>query len=275
MTILDTNRNTVGHLTRLKRLGVKTIIRYIAAGLTRNEKVVKPGEASAIGAAGMKLGLVYEIGGKPNGTYVGRRDGDFALQYAKTVGAPRDAVIWYAVDYDATASQMPGIMAAFAAFKDSLGGYYRVGAYASGFVCDRLYGAGLISHRWLTMSMGFNGTRAAYAAGRWELLQRLEKMQAGLDTDPDVARVDKNGNDVDIGDFTPDLPDPSEVVGSVAWQQRVLNELDQAGLDVDGVMGPMTIRAIENFQRKHDLDVDGVVGRHTIAVIENLLAGMA
>ena len=272
MTILDTNRNTFGHLANLKRLGVKTIIRYIAAGLTGNEKVVKPGEASAIGAAGLKLGLVYEIGGKPNGTYVGRRDGDFAVQYAKTVGAPRGAVIWYAVDYDATSSQMPGIMAAFAAFKDSLGGYYRVGAYASGYVCDRLYAAGLITHRWLTMSMGFNGTRAAVAAGRWELLQKLEKLQAGLDTDPDIARVQANGDDVDIGDFTPQLPDPSELVGSVAWQQRMLNQLDGAGLDVDGVMGPMTIKAIENFQTKHNLDVDGVVGRQTIAAIENLMS---
>jgi hypothetical protein len=272
MTILDTNRNTVGHLATLKKLGVKTIIRYIAAGLTRDEKCVKPGEASAIGAAGMKLGLVYEIGGKPNSSYVGRRDGEFALDYAKTVGAPRGAVIWYAVDYDAGPAQMPGIMAAFNAFKDALDGYYRVGAYASGFVCDRLYGAGLITHRWLTMSMGFRGTREAIAGDRWELRQRLEKMQAGLDTDPDIARVLPNGDDVDIGDFTPDLPDPSEVVGSVAWQQRMLNQLDHAGLDVDGVMGALTIRAIENFQRKHDLDVDGVVGRQTIAAIENLMS---
>src|SRR5215467_402475 len=125
--ILDTNRNTFGHYDALIAAGVKTVIRYIAAGLEHEEKVIKQGEAHAIAQAGLRLGLVYEIGGRPSGTDVGRRDGAYSRQYAPIVGAPADGsvIIWYTVDYDAGPSNYIGIEAAFAAFKDALGGQFR------------------------------------------------------------------------------------------------------------------------------------------------------
>lgn len=201
--ILDTNRNTFGHYDALKAAGVKTVIRYIAAGLTGEEKVIKPGEAHAIADAGLRLGLVYEIGGKPSGTLVGQRDGAFALNYAPTVGAPPGAIIWYTVDYDAGPNDLPGIKAAFAAFKAALNGKYRVGAYASGWVCGVLKADGLIDARWLTDSMGFRGSRQAAAAGDYELLQALPHTIAGLDTDPDAEHIGVDGKTADIGDFVP------------------------------------------------------------------------
>lgn len=201
--ILDTNRNTYGHYDALKAAGVKTVIRYIAAGLTAEEKVIKPGEAKAIADAGLRLGLVYEIGGKPSGPSVGARDGQFALAYAPTVGAPAGAIIWYTVDYDAGLADLSGIVLAFQAFRSALQGKYRVGAYASGWVCAQLKARGLIDARWLTDSMGFRGSRDAKAAGDYELIQALPANIAGLDTDPDTAHVDVNGNVADIGDFVP------------------------------------------------------------------------
>lgn len=209
--ILDTNRNTFGHYDALKAAGVKTIIRYIAAGLAGEEKVIKPGEARAIAAAGLRLGLVYEIGGKPSGAAVGQRDGAYARNYAPTVGAPAGAIIWYTVDFDAGPSQYDGIKAAFAAFKAALEApspapTYRVGAYASGYICDRLKADGLIDGRWLTDSMGFRGTRDSIAAGRFELKQALPHVIAGLDTDPDAVHMGVDGTAADIGDFVPFAP---------------------------------------------------------------------
>ena len=53
--ILDTNRNVTKALPFLKAAGVKTVIRYIAYGLEKEEKVIKPDEARAIAAAGLRL----------------------------------------------------------------------------------------------------------------------------------------------------------------------------------------------------------------------------
>lgn len=201
--ILDTNRNTYGHYDALIAAGVKTVIRYIAAGLTSEEKVIKPGEARAIADAGLRLGIVYEISGKPSGPSVGARDGQFCLGYMPTIGAPEGAIIWYTVDYDAGPSDLSGIRFAFSAFKAALQGKYRVGAYASGWVCAQLKTAGLIEARWLTDSMGFRGTRDAITAGDYELKQALPAMIAGLDTDPDAVHVAVDGTVADIGDFVP------------------------------------------------------------------------
>jgi len=211
-SILDTNRNTFGRYDALKAAGVKTIIRYIAAGLEHEEKVIKPGEAHGIADAGLRLGLVYEIGGKPSGASVGQRDGAYARMYAPTVGAPTGSIIWYTVDYDAGPSDYPGIQAAFQSFKTALGSDFRVGTYASGYICDRLMAADLIAGRWLTDSMGFRGTRDSVAAGRYEMKQALPQVIAGLDTDPDALHIGVDGTPADIGDFVPFAP-PAMIAG--------------------------------------------------------------
>jgi len=52
------------------------------------------------------------------------------------------------------------------------------------------------------------------------------------------------------------------------WVQESLNELDNAGLEVDGLIGPRSRQAIKAFQAKHPpLDVDGWAGEQTCAVI--------
>jgi hypothetical protein len=207
--ILDTNRNSFGHYDALKAAGVKTVIRYIAAGLESHEKVIKEGEAHAIADAGLRLGLVYEINGRPSGGAVGARDGVYARAYAPKVGAPAGAIIWYTVDWDAGRGDLPGIAAAFRAFKNALedpavdGPGYRTGCYASGYICDQLYNAGLCDARWLTDSRGFAGTRDSINAGRYELLQALPQDIAGLDTDPDARYRAADGRVADIGDFVP------------------------------------------------------------------------
>lgn len=211
-SILDTNRNTWGHYDRLKAAGVKTVIRYIAFGLEKEEKVIKHGEAQGIADAGLRLGLVYEIGGRPNGFAIGQRDGAYSRQYAPKVGAPTDGsvIIWYTVDFDASPAQYPGIREAFRGFKEALGPEFRVGAYASGFICDKLFNEGLIVARWLTDSMGFAGTRDSIANGRYEMRQFLPATIAGLDTDPDAAHILADGSVADIGDFVPFRTQPKE-----------------------------------------------------------------
>jgi hypothetical protein len=51
----------------------------------------------------------------------------------------------------------------------------------------------------------------------------------------------------------------------VRWIQTSLNQIDSAGLAVDGIRGPLTNAAVRSFQTRHAIDVDGVVGPQTEA----------
>src|ERR1700678_1681115 len=102
--IFDTNDRISAEKARgLKAAGVVTVIRYLACETSDPDKVVTAAEAKAIADAGLRLGLVYEVGVHPSGAEVGRRDGEWASNHAPSVGAPSDGsvIIYYAVDYDA------------------------------------------------------------------------------------------------------------------------------------------------------------------------------
>lgn len=50
--------------------------------------------------------------------------------------------------------------------------------------------------------------------------------------------------------------------------QTMLNAIDNAGLDVDGIFGSGTEKAVKNFQKANGLTVDGIVGSKTWAALE-------
>lgn len=58
---------------------------------------------------------------------------------------------------------------------------------------------------------------------------------------------------------------------SVRQIQAALNQVMQAGLQVDGILGPLTLDKVREFQRRHGLSVDGRVGPQTTAVLRGYL----
>jgi len=59
----------------------------------------------------------------------------------------------------------------------------------------------------------------------------------------------------------------------VRWVQSSLNTLMNAGLQVDGIMGPLTIEAVKRYQQRSGLEPDGWVGVLTLAQLEKDMAG--
>src|SRR5262249_20717197 len=86
--VIDVAQNVTAQLSALKAAGVRTLIRYLTTS-TSSAKLVRPSEASAIAAAGMRLGLVFEVwGGVGNFEHsdinatTGTQHGSFAKAYA-------------------------------------------------------------------------------------------------------------------------------------------------------------------------------------------------
>lgn len=262
MNVIDTNHDTTRKLAQLKAGGIMTIIRYINPLGTSGEKTVKPAEAKAIAEAGLRLGLVCEGWGGTQGRGVDRasgdRDGERCRDYAKTIGAPAGACVYFAVDVDMTNAQITTLARPYfeEIKKDFEGSGFRVGVYGPGAVCDAMQKANLAELTWLSNAMGWNGSRAYRDSGRWNLLQHLPMTVAGLDTDPD----DINPQRSDIGDFVPfGEPGPTpKIIYDNAWIQRALNVLKaNPPLNPDGSIGPMTLNAIVNRLQK-DLAAVGV-----------------
>jgi Domain of unknown function (DUF1906) len=202
--IIDTNNVTTTRLDELRDQGVECVIRYISTN-TAGSKVVKPAEARAIAAAGLKLALVFEVWGGVNNFAHDDIDGDngashgnFARQWAANVGTPDNTIIWFAIDTDCTAGQYAQrVRPYFQAARAALQGKYRIGVYGCGYVCTQASAEGIVDATWLTQSMGFNGSRAFRDSGRWTLLQGPETTLEGLSIDTNEANSD------DYGAFVP------------------------------------------------------------------------
>jgi hypothetical protein len=196
-TILDTNHDVTAQLPALRAAGIVSVGRYLNRLDPDEEKVVKPDEAQAIAEAGLRLFLIFEIGGTPSGSEQGNLDGTWTVNYLPTVGAPPGAAVYYAVDYDAQADDMPGILEAFAAFQAPLAAAgYCVGVYGSGAVCSAVTSAGYATLSMLSCSVDWSGYQNYKASDQWALLQYVPTTICDIDCDPD----DANGN---FGDFVP------------------------------------------------------------------------
>jgi Domain of unknown function (DUF1906) len=202
--IIDTNNDTTNVLAQLKGSGVETIIRYISTS-TQREKCVKPPEAKAIAVAGLKLGLVFEVwGGSDDFSHgdinsdSGAQHGQFARNWAASVGAPDGTIIWFAIDNDVSQDQFARLVQPyFAAVKTALSGKYRTGIYGCGFACQRCLDSGLADAAWLSNAMGWNGSKNFRTTNRWHLLQGPDTHLCGLSVDTNDA------NENDYGAFVP------------------------------------------------------------------------
>lgn len=208
--VIDVNFDVTPHLAALKRAGVQTIFGYLNP-LGQNEKALTPARARAIANSGLRLGLVSEGWGDfaHNGisANAGRRDALHALRTAPTLGVTDEAVIYFAVDVDATWGQIFSLVVPyFAAIKSAAGGA-KIGVYGSGAVCETVLQQQLATHAWLSCSLGWLRSREFAVSDRWQLKQQLPTRVAGVPCDPNVVGAN------DVGDFVPfsqqlDVPVP-------------------------------------------------------------------
>ncbi len=114
----------------LKGAGFTGVIRYLSRDTTG--KTLGAAERDDYFANGLTIRLVFEDGsqGALGGYAQGLADGLIALSQAKALGLPKGYGIYYAIDFDANASQISGVIKEYGqGFAESLGGYYVCAPY--------------------------------------------------------------------------------------------------------------------------------------------------
>lgn len=165
--------------------GFRFVMRYVSPlqQTGPNPKDVSATELRELLAAGLAVGLVYEstAGRALQGAVAGRSDGILATARARTVGYPAGCALFYSVDFDATAAQLPAVTAYAQAFASAVDGYVP-GGYGGGDVVDQLAAAGRAGACWW-QAAGWSHRRTSANA---HLLQRVVKHW------PDIPGTDEN-----------------------------------------------------------------------------------
>lgn len=178
---LDTPSELTRHAAGLRAQGFDFVVRYYSHNAASNLSL---GEARALSAAGLLLGVVWEGAGTHAGFFnraQGVADGAAAFRAARlAIGQPAGSAIYFPVGYDATDADIEGpvsdyfsgVKMAFAAAADGLSPY-GVGVLGSGLCCDTLIDKHLATLGWLSQPSGFAGSKAYAESARYNMIQRL------------------------------------------------------------------------------------------------------
>ncbi|GAA3216109.1 hypothetical protein GCM10010468_37960 [Actinocorallia longicatena] len=156
----------------LKRAGAKFACRYLSHSASKN---LSRAEAVSLTAAGIWIVVVWETTAARAlaGRAAGAQDARDAAAQAKSFGMPADRPIFFAVDFDATASQQDEIHA----YLDGAAGVIgrdRIGLYAGYGPMKRAFDARKITYGWQTY---------AWSGGRWDERALLQQYRNGVDLD--------------------------------------------------------------------------------------------
>lgn len=153
-------------------------------------------EAVAISAGGLRIGVVFETDPTDISYFTsaqGTSDAHAAVLQGVDVGQPADSAIYFAVDFDATATQAAGAIKTYfqavfneiAEMQATMGTPgYAIGVYGDGAVCSEIKeNSGLAQFSWLAGASSWYGSDT-YTS--WNLKQGSSSTTiCGISVDPD------------------------------------------------------------------------------------------
>jgi len=194
---VDASTNCASIAGQLQASGRKFICRYYA---NSGKKRLRADEAKILSAAGLTIVVVWEDGFPTSAGYFshakGVDDGTSAYHDALSLGQPKGSAIYFAVDFDAPATDITGVISDY--FRGIADGFstisqgnpnYLIGVYGSGSTCSSLLDQDLARYSWMAMSSGWQGHDFA----RWNIKQKPGKSLKSVSLDYDDAVDDYGG----------------------------------------------------------------------------------
>ena len=220
-TGMDTSTTlTSERMEALRAAGYTHIGRYIFDTPNSHPgKSLKRNEMETIFGHGGRLFPIFQTGGADRAHFTYERGKDVAEEATNAAWAyriPQDAIIYFAVDFDAVDAEVTSlIIPYFEGVRDGWGvtrQKYRVGIYGPRKVCSRVSAAGLAESSFVSdMSTGFSGNVGYPLPANWAFDQ-IQTTYVG--SGPGRVEIDKNivsGRDDGVGSFAPPIgigPDP-------------------------------------------------------------------
>lgn len=191
MTTRGVDANTV--LTNYAGCLAGAGIRFAGRYYKDSDTCLTKPEAEALSRAGLWIVSIWEHGFPTQVGYFGRsrglQDGHVSAIRALDAGQPQGTAIYYTVDYDADANDLPEIGQYFRAI-GGIGSGYAVGVYGSGLVCNHLRATGLAEKSWLAAPLGWRGSEY----DGWDIRQTaVDRRLCGVSVDLDESRGDGGG----------------------------------------------------------------------------------
>jgi peptidoglycan hydrolase-like protein with peptidoglycan-binding domain len=235
-------------------------MRYVSSASGKN---LSKSEYAALKSAGFAVGLVWEnsAGAAKKGYAQGKSDATRANALADDLGYPRTAAIYYAVDFDDTASDLPAIREYFRGVND--GSVRKHGVYGSYSVLEGM--AGRADYYWQT---------SAWSGGKLSPRRNLYQHIYYNDVDVNAVVTADWGQDKRVASSHPSHPAFPLAAGQYfgaggvtsghnldVWETR----MNKRGwnLTVNGVYDANTKTVATAFQQEKGLTVDGLIGKET------------
>lgn len=139
---------------KLKDAGVEFVMRYIFPKDFKSWKQMKKAELDLLLKKGFQVGFIYQRGRDTirEGYNTGVVDGKNTLQALEDLGVNAKVAVYYAVDYDAPATDFKHIHAYLKGVRDAVGGKVFVGVYGSYGVLEGLHELGSADKYWQTLA---------------------------------------------------------------------------------------------------------------------------
>jgi len=190
---IDTDQNCTDYAGALYAAGIRFVCRYYS--YDHHDKNLTAAEAAHLSQMGLYLVSVWEADGNHSSyfsTSQGTSDANAALAQAAACGQPAGTPIYFAADYDASQSDVDGVILEYFTAVDAVvkaAGYF-AGVYGSGLTCSSIIGAGYASYSWLAMSTGYSGSEDYKNSNQWNILQSVGGYIAGINADNDRSNDD-------------------------------------------------------------------------------------
>lgn len=254
----DQHVGSIAHLAITK--GVRIFLPYYKLFSTTDRDQI----FAAGAAAGVDVGIIpiFESSAERalGGSSVGVIDAVAIRNYMGLVAQPRGTAYILTFDFDEQAAQDPACRGYAYAVVQGVPGYPMI-AYGNGALSESLKAQGIARFAWDAGGMGMRGTRADIQAGAEDMEQDVGDVRGlnlGISIDSDFAPHVNSPADLCAWMAKPASaaaqPRPEAAAPPVSPIQTILAAGDftaavkafqqSAGLGVDGVIGPMTLKAL-------------------------------